>query len=73
MLLLLLASALEKHSSLRMIDLNGNGIGDEGCKSLASALAKHSGLQKIYLYGNDIGEEGCKSLAFALPEGGMTL
>jgi len=61
---------------LETLRLNGNEIGDEGCKALAAALGKEGAaprLEELYLGGNKIGDEGCKALAAALKEGAASL
>ncbi|EOD38905.1 hypothetical protein EMIHUDRAFT_224042 [Emiliania huxleyi CCMP1516] len=57
---------------LEILYLEGNKIGDEGCKALAAALGKEGAaprLERLWLHGNQIGDEGCKALAAALKEG----
>ncbi|EOD06785.1 hypothetical protein EMIHUDRAFT_359424, partial [Emiliania huxleyi CCMP1516] len=57
---------------LEILYLNGNKIGDDGCKALAAALGKEGAaprLETLFLFDNEIGDEGCKALAAALKEG----
>ncbi|EOD26944.1 hypothetical protein EMIHUDRAFT_114838 [Emiliania huxleyi CCMP1516] len=58
---------------LEKLWLQGNKIGDEGCKALAAALGKEGAaprLERLYLNDNEIGDEGCKALAAALGKEG---
>ncbi|EOD22570.1 hypothetical protein EMIHUDRAFT_469610 [Emiliania huxleyi CCMP1516] len=58
------------------LDLEGNKIGDEGCKALAAALGKEGAaprLKELCLGRNQIGDEGCKALAAALGKEGAAL
>ena len=58
--------ALATNSTLRILDLSGNLIGDEGADRLSDALKVNTTLQKICLHVNAIREDGAKSLAGAL-------
>ena len=56
--------------SITVIDLDGNGIGDEGCKHLSSAKWEkliHLNLSRIIIYlgNNSIDAEGCKYFSMA--------
>jgi hypothetical protein len=55
-----LASALAKNTSLRVIMLNGNKIGDNGLCTIIKVLITHPHLQELHL--DDTGA-GCKSAA----------
>ena len=57
---------------LKMLHLDGNQIGDEGCKALAVALGKEGAaprLEELDLSHNRIGDEGLTALANALGKG----
>ena len=54
------------NTSLTMIDLGRNNIGDEGAKYVAEALKVNTSLTKINLWDNDIGDEGAKYVACLL-------
>ena len=62
----LLAIALEKNKTLKLVDLSDNLVGDEGTKALAAALEKNTTLHQVYLNSNHIGAEGARALASAL-------
>jgi Ran GTPase-activating protein (RanGAP) involved in mRNA processing and transport len=65
-----IAKALMGHnnatSTLQVLDLGGNGIGDEGAIYLALALEQNDTLQELLLQDNGIGDAGAKALARAL-------
>ena len=50
-----LASALEKSTRLRLLDLWNAGIGAKGAAALASALTRNTGLERLFLNENAIG------------------
>ena len=53
-------------SSLVMLNLANNDIGDEGAGRLAGVLGQCCSLAKLDLSENDIGDEGAESLAEVL-------
>ena len=59
----LLAIALEKNKTLKLVDLSDNLVGDEGTKALAAALEKNTTLHQVYLNSNHTGAEGARALA----------
>ena len=61
-----LAEALEKNTTLNVLDLYDNNIGDKGATRIAEALEKNTSLKELYLGFNNIGDEGAKRLAEAL-------
>jgi hypothetical protein len=58
-----IGEAIKENSTLHMIELHGNNIGDEGAKWIAEGIEKNSALQKIDLSNNSIGDEGAKWIA----------
>jgi len=62
------------HSSLSVLDLGFNNIGDEGCTSLATlAVARNPSLSTLYLSGNAVREKGALALAEVIAGGcGLT-
>ena len=54
-------------SSLQILDISHNLIGDVGAKSLASALAMLPGLKQLYVSANHFTEQGFAALASQLP------
>lgn len=62
------------HSSLSVLDLGFNEIGDAGCEALAVyAIAGNLTLETLYLAGNQIKEKGALSIAGAILHGtGLT-
>ncbi|XP_078381248.1 NACHT, LRR and PYD domains-containing protein 3-like [Oculina patagonica] len=63
-----LAKALKGNSSLTVLNLSGNNIGDHGATGLAGALRKNASLRELNLFGNNIGDVGATGLAGALDE-----
>ncbi len=62
-----IAQGLKQNSSLRMLKLNGCGIGDEGVKSLGEALVENDSLKQLHLQRNDsISEQGLSVLTECL-------
>ena len=63
----LLWKGLAEHlpTSLKLLYLDNNQIGDEGCTALAEHLP--TSLKLLYLDNNQIGDEGCTALAEHLP------
>jgi hypothetical protein len=61
-----LAAALRYNTTLTVLDLYGNDIGDEGAQALAAALMNNATLTTLPLDGNNIGDEGAQALAAAL-------
>ena len=57
---------MRNNSTLQNLDLEGNGIRDEGAKALAEGLIVHSTLQTFNLSSNQIGDEGATAIAEAL-------
>jgi len=62
----ILAEALKTNTTLTLIVLSCNEIGDEGTHALAEALKTNTTLTSIYLNGNEIGADGTHALAKAL-------
>jgi Ran GTPase-activating protein (RanGAP) involved in mRNA processing and transport len=64
---LALARALQHNSTLRILKLNHNAVGDEGCCALAQhALASNTTLRTLGLRSNHITEHGCVALRHVL-------
>lgn len=61
-----------QHPNLKLLNLHGNGIADEGARALASALAAGQlpKLEVAELQQNAIGDAGAEALAAALRGGG---
>ena len=64
--IVLLAEAFKVNSTLSVLHLGHNGIGDQGAAVLAEALKENSTLTVLHLDGNDIGDQGATGLAEAL-------
>ena len=62
----LIAEALLTNNTLKIIDLSGNKITDEGAKLFAVALEKNKTLIHVNLSANRIGDVGVESIADAL-------
>ncbi len=60
------AIALIQNSTLRILDLNTNSIGNNNATGLANALKKNKTLKQLNLSKNNIGDEGATALATAL-------
>ena len=59
--------SLESCTSLKVLDLCGNEIGNEGCRGFAKLLEnKSSSLKRLRLEGNGIGDEGAEIIASSL-------
>jgi len=56
--------------SLVHLSLAGNGMGDEGAKSLAIALSNDSCplLEELHLHGNSVGDKGLAAVASAMAD-----
>ena len=67
-----LAEALKVNSTLTMLNLTFNSIGDQGATGLAEALKVNSTLTTLILNDNGIGHQGATGLAEAL-KGNLTL
>ena len=61
-----IANALVANTSVHVIDLWKNQIGDEGAKHIANALMSNTSLRVIHLWKNQIGDKGAKHIASAL-------
>ncbi|XP_078381717.1 uncharacterized protein LOC144664461 isoform X4 [Oculina patagonica] len=61
-----LAEALKCNSSLTVLHLSDNNIGDHGAAGLAEALQNNTSLTALHLSGNNIGVHGAAGLAEAL-------
>ena len=62
-----LASVLNESTSLSVLDLRQNDVGNAGCVSLASMLSNpHSEMKVLHLQHNNVGNEGVTALAEAL-------
>ncbi len=59
-------TALASNRSLVILDLEANGIGDQGCEAVASVLARNRTLTNLNLASNNISETGARTLAFAI-------
>jgi len=57
---------LLQNSSLSVLKLGYNNLGDEGVATLASGIAVHGTLSSLDLGFNNMGDEGCVSLASAI-------
>jgi Leucine Rich repeat len=55
--------------TLKVLDLRGNSIGDEGVVALARSLKKKSALTELHLNENDISSTGAASLASVFKHG----
>ena len=64
--IVLLAEVLQLNSTLAVLHLNHNGIGDQGATVLAEALKVNSTLAVLHLDDNGIGHQGATGLAEAL-------
>lgn len=64
----LVASALERNTTLVVLFLDNNGIGSSGCQALAGSVARHPSLEFLFLSYNAVGNTGAKALAKALKE-----
>ena len=60
------ATAAVPSSTLALLDLGGNGIGDAGAQSLALALASNTSLRHLFLAANRITAAGARALTLAL-------
>lgn len=58
--------ALLQNSSLSILKLGFNNLGDEGLITLASGIAVHGTLASLDLGFNNIGDQGCVALASAI-------
>lgn len=59
-----------QHRPLKVLDLEFNGIGDDGCGALAvQVIAGNLFLRTLFLSGNNFGEAGALSIAGALVHG----
>ena len=58
---------------VRVLSLNGNAIGDEGCVAIADAVAAGAlpELEALALVANGIGDVGCRALAAAIRGGAL--
>ncbi|KAL9965538.1 hypothetical protein ACROYT_G029352 [Oculina patagonica] len=61
-----LAEVLKGNSSLTVLHLLSNNIGEHGANGLAEALKKNTSLTELHLSGNNIGDHGATGLAEAL-------
>jgi len=62
-----IAALKENGSSLEMLDLSSNSIGDTGATTIADSFSRFPNLQELYLQCNSIGDTGAKALAEAVP------
>merc|ERR1712038_2116294 len=58
--------ALSENSSLTILDLGQNEIGDEGTIALADGIRKNIGLKELLLYSNKLLDEGAMQLGMCL-------
>lgn len=58
--------ATSRHTTLTELNLQGNGIGEEGTKALARLLRGNPTVTKVNLRDNAIGKEGVRALGEAL-------
>jgi hypothetical protein len=61
-----ISEALKTNSTLQVIDLEENEIGDKGATAFAKALKTNTSLQEINLNDNRIGDEGAIAISEAL-------
>ena len=61
-----IGKALEKNTSLEVLNLDGNYIGSEGGITIGQGLEKNTSLKKLILYQNYIGDEGAIAIGNAL-------
>ena len=68
-----LAAPLRKLLALKVLDLDGCEIGDEGVASLVANLGKDDfkALTALYLYSNALTDAGCATLIAAMKSGAM--
>ena len=59
---LTLGHALKENSSLKTLILDGNALGDQGCKHLSSSIVSSKTLERLSLKRNKVGDSG--ALAF---------
>ncbi|XP_060066920.1 leucine-rich repeat-containing protein 74A-like [Ylistrum balloti] len=63
-----LASAIERNTTLRTLDLQWNHIRRDSAKQVCKAIAVNKGLHTINLAWNGLGKEGCIALCRSLPK-----
>lgn len=56
-------SLISEESSIRLLSLRGNDIGDSGAATIAEGLKTNHSLVSLNLWGNKIGTNGVKALA----------
>ena len=62
-------STLQNHTNLVSLDLGGNNVGIDGCRTIANLLLNEdSRLESLQLDGNNIGDEGAEILATSLKQ-----
>jgi Ran GTPase-activating protein (RanGAP) involved in mRNA processing and transport len=64
----LAVKVIDTSSTLRVLDLGGNNIGDAGCAAVAGAVFRHLSLVELHLDHNGIGAEGAAALEAAMVE-----
>jgi hypothetical protein len=63
-----LATALKNNSTLEVLDISGNKVGDKGAEALADMLKQNTHLTKLDLQNNGISGVGLLAICRALPE-----
>ncbi|KAL0242941.1 hypothetical protein GEMRC1_005504 [Eukaryota sp. GEM-RC1] len=63
---MLLIEALKTNTTVTIVNLFYNSIGDEGARALAEALKVNTSITSVYLMFNSVGDEGARALAEAL-------
>jgi len=63
-----LAAALKRNSTLQILNLYSNFIGDEGAIALAATVKQNTTLKVLVLGGNKIGDQGAHAIANALKQ-----
>lgn len=66
-----LAAGLHSNSSLTLLDLAHNGVGDAGCNAFSAMLLHNSRLESLDVSNNNIGCSACHPLARAIERNGV--
>jgi len=70
--LVALVHVLKTNCSTQRLDLDGCGIGDEGCKLLRDLLVANKRISELDLQWNQISDDGAKLLAEGVAESGLS-
>jgi len=62
----LMAQVIRKNRRLRLLDLDGCGLGDAGVQVIAEALAENKGLTELHIANNSLTDVGGMALAKAI-------